>query len=31
MREEKIREYLLDNYDTLIDVVCELNSYNCFL
>ena len=28
MREEKIREYLLDNEDTLIDVVGELNSYN---
>ena len=28
MREEKIREYLLNNEETLLDVVNELNSWN---
>ena len=28
MREEKIREYLLNNEETLLDVVSELNSWN---
>ena len=28
MREEKIREYLLNNEETLVDVVKELNSWN---
>ena len=28
MREEKIREYLLNNEETLLDVINELNSWN---
>ena len=28
MKEEKIREYLLNNEETLLDVVSELNSWN---
>ena len=28
MREEKIREYLLDNEEVLFDIVSELNSWN---
>lgn len=31
MRKEKIREYLLNNEETLLDVVSELNSWNSCL